>query len=156
MRHKYAARLAVGMLALLALGAFIVRGNQNQGPPVQDPDYQQRNAAVNLIRAVNTAEVTYRSRDAGHFALWDDLVGSEGFKTSLAHAPKNVKSANLSDPSNIMPGWRLRLFTSRDGEQYVVLLAATSNQCLAFVSDDSGLIRQAETIGCPSAAASAR
>lgn len=106
---------------------------------------------MELIRTINTAEVTFKFH--GSFLAWNDLLPTVAFQTAFARASKmdaEVKDANLNDPDNIMPGWRLRLFTSGDGRQYVVLLTSTLNQCLAFVSDDSSRIREAETIGCAS------
>jgi hypothetical protein len=49
------------------------------------------NAAVNLIRAINAVEVTYKVQDASHFATWDDLGGSEAFKASRPRSERCEK-----------------------------------------------------------------
>jgi hypothetical protein len=47
----------------------------------------------------------------------------------------------------ILPGWNLRLNVQADGKGYVVLLADTNDKTgLAWVSDESGVIRNSKYI----------
>jgi len=120
---------------------------------MQGPDMQEKKLLVNLVRVINTAQMTYRDKDGGSFAEWDALIASPGFKQAISQfsgsSPK-LKDLNLSAPTNIMMGWRLRLTVSLDRKSYVVTLNSTSEkECsYAVVSDEEGLIREARVIGC--------
>ena len=158
----------VGSLVLtIAMTSFTATAGRNQTQPSSEgPNRQELGAAVNLIRAINTAEMQYKAKHDELFAAWDDLVVSYEFQEVLAlpQCPAEVKNANFKDPSNIMPGWQLRLFVSASGEHYVATLVrgsmgqnvpiSVSGCWPALFSDDQGLIRQAVGIGCATDAVS--
>lgn len=140
--------------SLLAVFIFLVRptiATQGQAPSTVA---QGDRTVVALLRLVNTSELTYKGQQSGRFAPWDDLVGSAQFRKVLdeqgEHMGADLRNAQFSDPANIMRGWSLRLFVSQDFQHYVVTVAgATSSPCSPmFLTDDQGLIRRAQTIGC--------
>jgi hypothetical protein len=121
---------------------------------MQGPSTEEKRLVVNLVRVINTAQMTYRDKDGGSFAEWDALVPSQGFKKAIdqfSRSTPKLKELNLSAPTNIMVGWRLRLTVSLDRRSYVVALANKSEKECSYeiVSDEEGLIREARVIGCP-------
>jgi hypothetical protein len=123
------------------------------------PDLEQRTLAINMVRAINTAEVSYRSHGNGLFADWASLSASIEFNNvlnRLSRTQPKLKDANLSSMDEILPGWRLQLTVSEDHKSYVVMLMSTVDRCrYAAVSDQEGIIREGFAIGCPSSKSSA-
>jgi hypothetical protein len=136
---------------LLFVSAFL-RAN-GQAPALQQPDIHEKRFAVDLVRVINTAEMSFRDQHNNSFAPWDALTASPGFQkardTSLRNDPM-LGNINTSNPSEVVAGWRLRLAVAPDSKSYVVVLANTSDKnCgYAVVSDEEGLIREARAIGC--------
>jgi hypothetical protein len=143
------------LILVAALGFSLAKGQVASG---NGPEPEQRSLAVNFIRAINTAEMANRGH-SHEFTGWTDISVSAEFKnllTRLSRREPQLKSANLSSPDEILPGWRLRLTLSEDHKSYVVMLINTSDQCsYAVVSDQEGIIREATAIGCPSSRGSA-
>jgi hypothetical protein len=109
--------------------------------------------AVNLLRAINTAEAQFRANH-GSFAAWDTLVEAkeltdEGMKWA-AHNDPELADVHLSPGPEILPGWKLRLHLSSSGTQYDAMLEdATDKGCgYAALTDERGVIRQGRTIDC--------
>jgi|GEM_PF-3474164 ABC-type siderophore export system fused ATPase/permease subunit len=119
------------------------------------PEQSGKQSAVDLIRAINTAEHAY-SRHQHYFANWSELSKSEELKAAIQHfhlADSGLVTAKLSDSySSILPGWTLRLTVSEDRKSYAVFITDnTTEKCpLSFQSDEGGIIRQATELGCTS------
>jgi hypothetical protein len=140
------------MLAILAL-AIAIRA-QKPSVGVADRERERRSLAVNIVRAINTAEANYRkSHDT--YANWDTLFGKGDFsENGTKWAPESfptVAHAMYGRATEIVPGWKLRLNLSNNGNSYDLLLEdATDPKCgYAVVSDDRGMIRQSKIIDCP-------
>ena len=146
--------LSLMLFGWLTAGANLGHG-RGQNPPstAQGPSLQEKRVAVDLVRLINTAEMTYRAQNGGVFAARDSLSASSGFKQDLDQISRmspELGDLNLTTPSNIISGWGLRLALSPDAMTYVLVLANTADkQCsFAFVSEEDGIVRQATAIGC--------
>lgn len=137
----------------LMMGGGIPGYGQIRPSETQGPDTQEKRLLVNLVRTINTAEMTYRDADGGSFAEWNALVASQGFKQAIdqfSRSSPELKDLNLNAPADIVSGWRLRLTISQDKKSYsIALISKSDRKCsYAIVSDDEGLIREAAIIGC--------
>ncbi len=142
--------------ALVMVGLVLVMAAPQRG---QSPAksyggvHARRSVAINLLRAINTAEYPYKSKH-GTFASWDALVTSEEFNgQGMPFATQNepqLANAHFSKGPEILPGWMLRVNVTSDGTGYDVLLEdKTDKACgYAVVTNESGLIRQSKTIDC--------
>jgi hypothetical protein len=140
------------LLAILAL-AIAIRA-QKPSVGVADRERERRSLAVNIVRAINTAEANYRnSHDT--YANWDTLFGHGDFSENgtkwVSESFPTVAHAMYGRATEIVPGWKLRLNLSNNGNSYDLLLEdATDPKCgYAVVSDDRGMIRQSKIIDCP-------
>lgn len=119
-----------------------------------DREKERRSLAINLVRAINTAEADFKLKH-GVYASWDTLLGNGDFsEKGTKWAPESfptVARAMYGRGPEIVPGWKLRLSISKDGGAYDLLLEdVTDPKCgYAVVSDDRGLIRQSKAIDCP-------
>jgi hypothetical protein len=142
-------KISVAFLILI-VPSLMALGNSRQASVAQGPDYPERKLAVDLVRVINTAQMTYGDQSAGMFAEWNDLSRSQGFGKaidSFAHGDPKLKDVKLDGPSDIVPGWRLRLTVAPDKKSYIVFLERTSDQKrYAFVSDEEGAIWQATAL----------
>jgi len=145
------------VLTVLFLGVQTPQFAQDTSGPVK-PDKAKRWVAIDLLRAINTAEVTYRQKN-GSFTEWQSLLSSEPkyFGQFLAkYGPdqrdRAIQMANphFLDPPQIWPGWNLRLNVHPDGQGYDVLLRdMTDEKCsYAALTDEGGVIRQSKAIDC--------
>jgi hypothetical protein len=118
-----------------------------------DVDQAKHSLAINVLRAINTAEFEYRMKH-GSFATWYILVMSEAFANRGANwAAQNdpqLANAHFSKGSEILPGWTLRLNLTQDAKGYDVMLEDTTDQkCgYAVVTDERAIIRQSKAIDC--------
>jgi riboflavin synthase alpha subunit len=140
--------LTVVLLALTPSSAF----HQNAQARATDVEQAKHSLAVNVLRAINTAEFDYRMKQ-GSFAAWDTLVSSDEFTKGTKWAAQNdpqFADAHFSKGSEILPGWTLRLNLTQDAKGYDVMLEDTTDQkCgYAVVTDERGLIRQSKAIDC--------
>jgi hypothetical protein len=142
--------LVVAGLALVMLVPPIGRTALGQAP---NNEHARRSVAINLLRAINTAEYPYRAKH-GAFARWDALRASEDFKgKGMPFAADNepqLAHTQLSKGPEILPGWMLRLNVTSDGKGYDVLLEDTTDKACGYaaITNESGLIRQSKTIDC--------
>lgn len=149
MKTRHASLTAV----LLILAAAAPLSSQNAPDQATDPDHAQHRLAVNLLRAINTAEMDYKNKH-GVYASKDTLLASEEFTgRGMAWAAKNdpqLASAHVSIGPEVLPGWSLRLNLTADGQAYdLVLEDLTDKACgYAAITDERGVIRQSKTIGC--------
>jgi hypothetical protein len=141
------------IVALFILAAAAPISSQNTPAQATDPDHAKRSLAVNLLRAINTAEMDYKNKH-GVYASKDTLLASEEFTgRGMAWAAKNdpqLVNAHVSNGPELLPGWSLRLNLAADGNGYVVLLEDTTDKSCGYaaVTDERGVIRQSKTIGC--------
>jgi|SRR5579862_5617154 hypothetical protein len=154
--------IGVAMLLLVA-GISVKVLAQEQ----QSPSHEERAKAVNLVRLINTAELWY-NRGAnvkagtieahGRYATWDDLYNSgalktvqgqsrpqpDGAKVSLNSTMQSaaMKHLQFSPGPEVMPGYRLDLLVSVDGQSYSLALHDTreGDGLFSVFSDQSGII----------------
>lgn len=126
---------------------------QKNSPGIADREMQRRSLAVNLAHAINAAEAHYK-KDHGAYATWDTLLSNGDFTdTGTKWAPETyptVAHATYNRGPEIVPGWKLRLILSKDGETYSLMLEdVTDLKCgYAAVSDERGQIRLAKSVDC--------
>ena len=135
------------------LMAVVPQWAQNPAAPSAADEHARRSIAVNMLRAINTAEYEYKSRH-GSFVGWDVLVASGEFTGRGMHfaALNEPQLANLhfSKLPGIMPGWALRLNVTADGKGYDVLLEDQTDKACRYAAgtDERAFIRQSKVIGC--------
>jgi type II secretory pathway pseudopilin PulG len=145
--------LAVFSLLTMLAMAIVIRA-QKPSIGVADRERERRSLAVNVVRAINTAEASYKNSH-GTYANWDTLFGNGDFSENgtkwASESFPTVAHAMYGRATEIVPGWKLRLNLSNNGNSYDLLLEdATDPKCgYAVVSDDRGVIRQSKTIECP-------
>jgi hypothetical protein len=127
---------------------------QKNSPDVPDRERERRSLAVNIVRAINAAEANYK-KNHGTYATWDMFIANGDFseagtKWSSESFP-TVAHAMYGSGAEIVPGWKLRLRVSKDGNAYDVTLEdATDPKCnFAIFSNERGLIHQGKSIDCP-------
>jgi hypothetical protein len=144
---------AISLLAVLFLSALAAWAQKNV-PAMPDRERERRSLAINLVRAINSAEANYK-KVQGVFVTWDTLIGNGDFSpTGTKWAPESfptVAHAMYGGGPEIVPGWKLRLQLSEDGHAYDLLLEdVTDPKCgFAVFSDERGRIRQGKSIDCP-------
>jgi hypothetical protein len=149
-KRKAVATILLGGI-LLALSS--TRAQKAPSPGVADRERERRSLAVNIVRAINTAEANFKQKQ-GVYATWDTLISNGDFTdTGTKWAPESlptVKHAMYGRGPEIVPGWRLRLVLSKDGTAYDLLLEDVNDpKCgYAVVSDERGRIRESKVIGC--------
>jgi hypothetical protein len=142
------------VILALTLGAAIPQFGQDAATASSDADSAKHRLAIKALRAINTAELAYRT-NRGSYAPWEDLVNSEEFtnmRTTLAagnQAP--LAGAHFSKGPEILPGWSLCLDVTGGGECYDLLLEDTTDKTCGYaaVTHERGLIRQSKVIDCP-------
>jgi hypothetical protein len=151
-----AAKKKISVLVLLAGILLALPGANAQkkaGPGMPDREQERRSLAVNIVRAINTAEAGYKKKQ-GVYATWSTLISNGDFTdTGTKWAPESlptVAHAMYGSGPEIVPGWKLRLTLSKDATAYDLLLEDVSDpKCgYAVISDERGLIREGSVIGC--------
>jgi hypothetical protein len=144
---------AIVALAGVLLGLPWAHAQKKASPGIPDRENERRSLAINMARAINTAEANYK-KNHGVYANWETLLGNGDFtETGTKWAPESfptVGHAMYSRGPEIVPGWKLRLELCKGGSGYDLLLEdATDPKCgYAVVSDERGLIRQGKAIDC--------
>ena len=155
MKAMMATKRKAAALVVLAGTLLAMPGThaQKSSPGVQDREKERRSLAINLVRAINAAETNYKSKQ-GAYVNWETLLGNgdfgdKGTKWSSESFP-TVAHAMYGRGPEIVPGWKLRLSISKQGNAYDLLLEDVSDpKCgYAVVSDERGVIRQSKTIDC--------
>jgi hypothetical protein len=148
----------VAVAVLLAGGLLVssgVRAQQKNSPTIQDRQREQHSLAINIVRAINTAEVNYKKAH-GSYATWSTLYTNGDFTDSgtkwSSESLPTVAHAMYGSGPEIVPGWKLRLNLSKDGSAYDLSLEdVTDPKCgYAVTSDERGMIRQGRSVACPS------
>jgi len=116
--------------------------------------------AVNIIRLINTAEVSTCRNQKGEagtstkFRPWAHLINAPCFKEAQSRFSGSrfgqVANLSFSAGPEIVPGLVLRLVVSPDGNHYNLWLGQKPDvRCgSAFYSDERGVIYEGKTIGC--------
>jgi hypothetical protein len=144
--------LAAWFCALALLVPAPARAQKNT-PGIPDRERERHSLAVNLVRAINAAEASYKKSN-GVYATWDILISNGDFsETGTKWAPESfptVAHAMYGPGPEIVPGWKLRLHLLKDGTAYDLLLEdVTDPKCgFAVISDERGLIRQGKSVDC--------
>jgi hypothetical protein len=96
------------------------------------PSQEERRKAINLVRAINTAEVRYNVNIShGRFASWTELYNSG-----------SVKDLQASPDPEVIPGYHLDLLASPDGKSFMLALhdRKDGDGLFSVFSDQSGII----------------
>jgi hypothetical protein len=141
-------RVIVGA-CLVSLAFGPLQFAQDNPNTAKNPNVERQIDMLGLVRTVNTIEVV-EVTESGSYASWPILLAhhQEDLNEWLKSVYSSVEpNAHYGDMPEILPGWNLHLNVQADGKGYVLLLADTSDQTgLAWVSDESGMIRQSKFI----------
>lgn len=146
-------RTVAAVVVLAGFLHLVASAHTQKVPPLSDQEKQRRSLAINMTRAINAAEVNYK-KNHGVYANWDTLVGNGDFTdTGTKWAPESfptVAHAMYGRGAEIVPGWKLRLNLTKEGNAYDLLLEdVTDPKCgYAVVSDERGRIRQSKGVEC--------
>ncbi len=104
------------------------------------PDQKaRRSSALSVMRAINTAESAFASRNQRQYGTLKELLDSGALKPMLRDTPLNFES------DQPLLGWKLEFSSNKDG--YAFLLKDTTDPCsFAFFSTQDGLIFHGEPI----------
>ena len=118
----------ISAVVLLIVALSAASSAQDQISPSQE----ERGKAINLVRAINTAEVRYNVNIShGRFASWTELYDS-GL----------VKDLHVSPGPEVIPGYHLDLLASPDGKSFMLALhdKKDGDGLFSVFSDQSGII----------------
>src|ERR1700687_4441291 len=106
-------------LSGVMLAVAIPQRAQSPAAPPPAEEHARSSVAVNMLRAINTAEWEYKSR-RGSFAGWDVLVGSgeftgRGMHFAALNEPQ-LSNAQFATLPELLPGWALRLNVTSGGK----------------------------------------
>jgi hypothetical protein len=133
---------AVTILLLVGISAKLRAKDE------KSPSQEERAKAVNVVRLINTAEMSYSmgtKKDAtdapGHYASWDELYRS-GVLKAVQDKWAMFKDLQVSASPELMPGFHLDLLVSADGKSYSIALHDTKDGHGLFTvfSDQNGII----------------
>jgi hypothetical protein len=149
------------LLLLVGISAKLLAQDQ------KSPSHEERAKAVSFVRLINTGENWYNRgvntktgaiEAHGRYASWDELNNSGALKTvqdqfgsqasgarvSLRSSVQwaAVKDLQVSAGPEVMPGYRLDLLVSVDGQSYSLALHDTrdGDGLFSLFSDQSGII----------------
>jgi hypothetical protein len=108
---------------------------------------------IHILRLFNTAEAWQKAR-TGEFAKLALLRNSEALQELLSDSyadeelgiGRSLYETFFLDQKEIVSGWKLSLMTSEDRQSYTLTLFSTTNDGLAFVTDDEGKIYQSNAL----------
>jgi hypothetical protein len=145
----------IGLFAGSLLALPGAEAQKKNSPTLEDRQKEQHSLAINIVRAINAAEASYK-KTHGSYAIWSTLFSNGDFtdtgtKWSSESFP-TVAHAMYGSGPEIVPGWKLRLTVSKDGSAYDLSLEdVTEPKCgYAVMSDERGMIRQGRSVDCPS------
>ena len=144
---------AAAVFIAIGVAASAAPPQKHSGPGLMDREHERHSFAINLARAVNTAEQAYKTK-RGEYADWDTLLANGDFsETGTKWADESfptVAHAMYGREPEIVPGWKLRLNVSKTGKAYNLTLEdATDSKCsYAAITDERGLIRQGRLVDC--------
>jgi len=148
----------IAVAEILLLGSLLplsrATAQRAASPGSQDRDRERRSLAVNIVRAINTAEAHYK-QTAGTYVDWRMLTSSGDFTNTgtkwASESMPTVAHALYGTEPEIVPGWKLRLILSKDATSYSLSLEDVNDPKCSFTvfSDDRGLIHQGRSVSCP-------
>src|SRR5258708_22958448 len=72
-----------------------------------------------MLRVINTEEASFK-HEIGRYGSWEELAGREKFANRLTNliteAYPRLRTLKISANLNVLPGWRIRLNLSGDGQ----------------------------------------
>lgn len=146
---KRAKKVAIGIAIVSALTCAALVLAQQQAPMQRNLKQQQavetsrnsRMMGIEVVRNIETAEVEHKAWH-GAFADWGELY-------SAPDEQKRWQSLQVSAGPEVIPGWKLKLVASADGEHFEVSLQNIADKCgFSFFSDEHGVIYQGGAIDC--------
>lgn len=150
---KLTSRMPAALLLLSVLLVSVDAHGQKKQPGISEREIERRNLAINLVRAINSAESNYK-KNHGVYATWETLLGAGDFtdtgtKWATESAPA-VAHATYGRGPEIVPGWKLRLNLSKEGSTYDLLLEDVMDpKCgYAVFSDERSVVRQGTSVAC--------
>lgn len=130
------------VLFFVVLSAALHARTQEQ----EVPSHEERAKAINVVRMLNTAEVTYSSKQAqagnpARFVSWEELYQS-GILKPMQERWGALKEIQLSDGPEIIPGYHLDLLVAADGQSYSIALhdKKEGDRLFSVFSDQTGII----------------
>jgi type II secretory pathway pseudopilin PulG len=150
-------KLPAALLSLiLILVAIALPARPQKAPPLPSSsrENERRSFATNVLRAINSSELDYKTKH-GSYANWNALLSNGYFSEAgtkfISQDFPTVAHALYGSGPEIVPGWRLRLNISNNGQSYDALLEdVTDPKCgFAGLTDDRGVIRQSKSVDCP-------
>jgi hypothetical protein len=134
------------ILAVLLLLSAAGAGLRVRAQEQETPNHEERAKAVNIVRLLNTAEVMYNSQKAqtdgaGRFCSWDELYSS-GILKATQNRFRTMNNVELSAGPEIIPGYRLDIVVSADGQFYSIALhdKKEGDRLFSVFSDQTGII----------------
>jgi hypothetical protein len=147
-------RISVAVVALFVVQAAAAPPYGQKASAVSlNADRARHSLAINLLRAINTAEADHRMKH-GSYVTWDILVTSEEFTSCgmqwAAENESQLATVHFSKGAEILPGWTLRLDVTHEGAGYDLLLEDTTDKACGYaaITDERGIIRQSKAIDC--------
>ena len=110
----------------------------------QNADQLSKLEAVELVRAINTLELSYRSTEGEYVSLEVLLLNPKFDEMEIAPTIADPYAATLKD-------YKLSIVTFAEGEQYKLSLVPTGEPYCrpALFSDQIGVIYPGKSLGCP-------
>jgi hypothetical protein len=135
------------VLAMAFVVSLVVSADSN-APQQAGQEQPKKVRAVWALRAINTAEMSYR-RANGRFGTFNELVTSGEFARLKGQwAEPFAKADATTAEEDAVPGYKLRIVVAANGTSYSVRLVDAEACAASFFSDDVGLIFQGQPIGC--------
>lgn len=126
-------KLFAALVLLLCTPAVVA-----QSAPPTPEQQQKRKLAVNIVRAINTAELNYRMKH-NRFATIEELRAAGAFPKADNNSPAMAALAAFVGPD--IGGFYLRLFVAPGGSQFNLSLHDERDKSLwSGFSDDKLLI----------------
>ena len=136
------------ILTILSVACLTLVAQQplQRGQPSFPETRELKIAAVNEVRALNTAEMGFRNIH-GRFAGLEELKSSDDWQKMMERANKY---AGAQKP-DITGTYETSLITDQNGTAYRISVKPKTDRCQSsFFSDESGLIFEARVLDCPS------
>lgn len=144
-----------GVLAIPAGLSSLFRTDPSASKPdPNDPNWQFRFLAVQILRHINTVQALFY-RNNGHYADTRGLLGSAELRTILNSKKAEEKGIGQTlfgrlsfEGQEIVAGWNYKLLLGEDSSSYhVEMWPAEQQTAPQFSTDESGIINQETPIG---------
>jgi hypothetical protein len=122
-----------------------------EGPMAEKSEQLRHQFAVNVVRAINTAEAVDHTK-FGSYSEWRSLLSNHAdyFDHLISVHRLGPSDASFGDLPDVLPGWNLRMNIHADGQGYDLLLRDTTDKkcSYAVVTDERAVIWQSKTVDC--------